>query len=363
MRRIRNSVLVIIASIFLCIALYVGYVVVTYYRIDDNTQIQGDNPQTTIMAKDGEYSIVTYNVGFGAYDQEFTFFMDQGVMQTGEKITGKHGKAVSEENVQKNTQGSVKLSKTLDADFYFLQEVDTNSDRSYHVNQYEQFRATFMNMDTIFASNFHSSYLMYPLHDPHGKVNSGIVTMSKYKITENTRRQYIVDKSFPDKFFDLDRCFLISRVPLDDGKELVLINSHMSAYDKGGLIRVQQLQQLNQVMQEEYEKGNYVIVGGDFNHDIADSLTAFPTTQEIPEWVNVIKEEDIYENMNIVVAENALEVPTCRAAEIPYELGVNYTVVVDGFFVSNNIEAKAENIDNQFLYSDHNPVKLTFKLK
>ena len=53
---------------------------------------------------------------------------------------------------------------------------------------------------------------------------------------------------------------------------------------------------------------------------------------------------------------------TCRGADIPYEPGVNYTTVVDGFIVSDNVAARAENIDADFAFSDHNPVALTFRL-
>ena len=31
--------------------------------------------------------------------------------------------------------------------------------------------------------------------------------------------------------------------------------------------------------------------------------------------------------------------------------------------VSENVDATAENIDMDFMYSDHNPVKITFRLK
>ena len=67
--------------------------------------------------------------------------------------------------------------------------------------------------------------------------------------------------------------------------------------------------------------------------------------------------------MSIVNAYNNKDVPTCRTADIPYTKGVNYTSVIDGFIISDNIIATAENIDADFMYSDHNPVKLTFKLK
>jgi hypothetical protein len=43
--------------------------------------------------------------------------------------------------------------------------------------------------------------------------------------------------------------------------------------------------------------------------------------------------------------------------------GVNYEAVLDGFIVADNIEAAAHNIDADFTYSDHNPVRLGLVLK
>ena len=55
---------------------------------------------------------------------------------------------------------------------------------------------------------------------------------------------------------------------------------------------------------------------------------------------------------------------TCRGADIPYEKGVNYVTVIDGFIVSDNVEVISNaTVDTQYAYSDHNPVKLCFKLK
>ena len=174
------------------------------------------------------------------------------------------------------------------------------------------------------------------------------------------RRQYPVDTGF-GKYFDLDRCFVMSSIPLSNGKSLTLINSHMSAYDEGGKIREQQLALLNRVLAEEAEKGNYVVVGGDFNHDIADSINLFTTGQKVPEWVFKLTNDDLASGYKFATANN---VPTCRSTDMPYTKDVNYTVVVDGFIVSSNIEVKwVRNIDTDFMYSDHNPVKLKFVLK
>ena len=78
---------------------------------------------------------------------------------------------------------------------------------------------------------------------------------------------------------------------------------------------------------------------------------------------NHMTQEEMAEGIRIVQAENELEIPTCRGADIPYTKGVNFTTVVDGFLVSENVKAEAENIDTDFGYSDHNPVMLRFELE
>ena len=352
----------IIVAIILFVVSYVIYVAAQYYRIEDNKVLVVENNQSIVASSDDNFSIMTYNVGFGAYDKDYSFFMDVGVdKETGKKITGKSGTATSYEHVINNINGSIDLINDNIADFVFLQEVDVNGTRSYHVNQYDMFKSkSFSNYSQIYAENFHSAYLMYPLFDNHGLNYAGIATFSKYKVESAVRRSYPVDDGF-GKFFDLDRCFSINRVPLSNGKELTLINSHMSAYDEGGVIRHQQLKMLNDVMKAERDKGNYVIVGGDFNHDLIDGGSDFPTGQEYPAWVNKLSNKDLTEGFSIVASENA---GTCRAAELPYKKGYNFEVVVDGFIVSDNIEViSINNIDNGYLYSDHNPARMEFRLK
>ena len=70
---------------------------------------------------------------------------------------------------------------------------------------------------------------------------------------------------------------MVTRIPVSNNKELV-INVHLSAYDKGGIYK--KASTGLKVMEEEYKKGSYIIVGGDFNHDIADSINKFPTGQK-----------------------------------------------------------------------------------
>lgn len=366
MKKRTKRIVIICGSIVVVPIVFVGgyitFMSMQYYRIEDNIKLDTQNQQAEKIDLASTITIATYNIGFGAYNQDFSFFMDSGTMKDGKKVQGAYGRAQSEDIVQTNMEGSLGVAKHTASDFYFFQEVDRKATRSFDMNQYEMIKKELTKYGSVYTDVFHSAYLLYPFHEPHGSVESGLVTLSRYQIVENIRRQYPIDNSFITKFTDLDRAFTLSRLEAENGKELVLINSHMSAYDKGGTIRKQQLERLNKVLHDEYKKGNYVVVGGDFNHDIAQSKHTFATTQEVPEWIYEMKDEDLATGFHRVIARNAKEVPTCRSSDMPYEKGVNYTAIVDGFIVSDNIQAEVNNIDTQFMYSDHNPVQMSFTL-
>ncbi|MEG2659779.1 MAG: endonuclease/exonuclease/phosphatase family protein [Oscillospiraceae bacterium] len=356
------AILGIVLALVLIVGGYILYAQLQYYRIEDFAKLDIANGQSTMLKQGKEYTAVTSNIGFGAYDREYSFFMDTGVMLDGTAVSGKYGKASSKEAAARNTDSAVKALKALDADFYLVQEVDEDATRSFHINQRKALADAFPNHSESYAENFHSAFLMYPFNDPHGKTIAGVSTLADVKTSEAVRRSYPVDNSFFTKFFDLDRCFAVTRAPVEGGGELVIINSHMSAYDKGGTIRASQLKLLNEVLTEELDKGNYVIVGGDFNHALGDTANAFPSQQQFPGWVYELSNADLAKGYSIVSAVNDHEVATCRGADIPYKKGVNFETVVDGFIVSDNIDAQSLNIDTGYEFSDHNPVKLTFKL-
>ena len=352
---------------------YAAYLESYYKRIVDPYICKIDDPtsgDTTTQPKQVEwnttYTATTYNVGFGAYTPSYTFFMDKGAMNDGTQTQGTYGKARSKQAVIDATNTSLETIRTSNngktPDFLLFQEIDVQSDRSYQINQVEEAKKMFSSYNSTFASNFHSGFLIYPLHDMHGAVQSGLLSMSAIDITNATRYSYPVSTKFPDKFFDLDRCFQVTRYRTPDNHELVMINSHMSAYDANGEYRAKQLKVLNNFLTEERAKGNYVIAGGDWNHALGGSISAYPSQQQIPSWVAELNDSDLAEGFRYVAPDNLSDTPTCRGDDIPYQKGVTYTTTVDGFMVSDNIDAHATNIDTEFASSDHNPVLLRFTL-
>ncbi len=351
---------------------YVAYVAAQYYRIEDNLKLGVSDGATRSAAAGETFTVMTYNLGFGAYSPEYSFFMDTGVMKDGTEVTGKYAKGTSREDVRKNVDGQLSVAKAAAADFYFFQEVDESADRSYKIDMKAAAISAFGGYSAVYAENFHTARLFYPLSDPIGKTNAGLLTLSALKVGSAVRRSFPVTDNFIDKLFDLDRCFSVHYVPVEHSEaQLVMINLHMSAYDKGGTVRASQLEMLNAVLAEEYAKGNFVVAGGDFNHClIADefdsdeeALTHFKSEQKVPEWVknSVLRSAELAQAFTLAADADTA---TCRAAEMPYTKGVNYTTTVDGFIVSDNVEVvSVSTVDTEYAYSDHNPVVLEFRLK
>ena len=100
---------------------------------------------------------MSYNIGFGAYSQDYTFFLDTGYDDDGNETCGHYGKAKSKDAVLFNTNGAITTIANLNPDFALFQEVDVKATRSYKVNQYELITDSFSTYDSVFCLNFHSA--------------------------------------------------------------------------------------------------------------------------------------------------------------------------------------------------------------
>ena len=118
------SVLIAVSLVVLILLSYVAYLAVGYYRIADNLSVSVENNKTAEVTIGEEYTISTYNIGFGAYTQDFDFFMDSGVMKDGTEVTGTRARANSKESVERAVSGAIEEILSLQTDFSFFQEVD-----------------------------------------------------------------------------------------------------------------------------------------------------------------------------------------------------------------------------------------------
>lgn len=347
------KVLAVILIIMVVIVIgYLAYVFISYHRIPDYKDLTIDKRGEVIekMETDTTYAIMSYNIGFGAYTADYSFFMDGG----------EYSWAKSEEELKSNIKGIGEDIKKVSPDIVILQEVDLNGTRTYHYNEVEALEKDLGYGNYVFSQNFDSPFLFYPLTQPHGKNQSGLLTGSSQSFTSSLRRSLPISTSVK-KIVDLDRCYSITRIPVENGKELCVFDVHLSAYGSDASVREGQLSMLTSDIQKEVEVGNYVICGGDFNHNLRGG-----NDSDVPDWAQPFPKEILPEGTHLgfdVCDDVDIEHNTCRNSDIAWIPGTTFTVLADGFIVSDNVKVvKYQSLNWDFQRSDHDPIYMEFEL-
>ena len=358
MKKILKRIMIIVLIIIVILGAYAAYVFGTYYRLPDKLTLEvkrsGENTyfENELTVSPGKaYFIMTYNIGFGAYRKDYSFFMDGG----------KSSWAKDEESLMAAICGMGEIINDANPDFVLLQEVDIDGTRSYHINELDLLNQMVKGYYYDFAQDYDSPFLFFPPWEPHGANQSVIVTYSRAEISEGMRRSLPISESF-SKLVDLDRCYSISRIPTENGVSLCLYNVHTSAYGGSDEIRQAQLDMLYEDMKADYDKGNYVICGGDFNHNLKKDAQ-----ENAPEWAYPFPWESLPEGFHMALEgakEENVAHNTCRSAETPYDEETTYTVTLDGFIVSDNVSVNYyHHMDWGYEFSDHDPVLMQFILE
>lgn len=333
------AILVLAASFFILIF-------ANEYKPAPEENISVNGTSSNQLKQNETVRVVTWNIGFGALGKNTDFFMDGGKSV---KTSGKN-------EITENLNAIVEELKSLNSQIVFIQEIDLNSSRTFKINQRDFICEKIGNFQNTFANNFKCLFVPYPV-PPIGKVDSGILTLSKFPVSSAKRIQLPVPFKFPVRACNLKRCLLVNRTAITGtSKELVTVNLHLEAYDDGER-KKQQTLMLKKILEEESQKGNYVIAGGDFNQtfDTVD-LKDFPQNEKL--WKPGKIETEIFADDFYTLMDSGN--PTCRSLDKPFDSTKDFQFyVIDGFIVSKNIQVKKiETVQLNFENSDHNPVLL-----
>ena len=354
LKRILKVLLALIAILVLCFAGLIIYALASDYKPAASDLLAvPDNPATL---KDSlEINLLTWNIGYAGLDKDMDFFKDGGT----KVITPKN-------RCLENISGICDFLKKNDSiDFFLIQEIDRKSKRSYRIDEYERISKVLPAYHPFFAKNYDVFFVPVPPSQPMGKVLSGLATFSKYIPENSTRYSLPGDFGFPTQLFYLDRCFMVNRYKLVNGKELVLINTHNEAFDESGEIRKAQMEKLKEYVLNEYVSGNYVIIGGDWNQYPPDLKPSFAHDKSFTGKVGNFNLRGI--EATYMPAEWKWifdpSTPSVRTDMAAYQASVTPTSICDIFLVSPNIKSLGvKGCDLGFTFSDHNPVIVKVKL-
>ncbi len=284
-------------------------------------------------------SILTWNIGYAGLGDNMDFFYDGG----------KSARDTKERTI-KNLDSIIAYIKKNEHDIILLQEVDTDSKRSYYINQLEIIKKALPEYHTYFTYIYKSWFVPSPILHPSGRTKSGLMILSKYEPAEVLRFQYPSKSPFPLSLFDLKRALLRMKFTLSNGKSIYISNTHNTAFGKSEMAVIEN-DFIIDMIKEENSRGNKFIVGGDWNQYITnpDSLkinnsTYHPNKIDISKWK---QHGEFYFDISS---------PSVRYNDHPYD-ETSCTNIVDLIFADKSIKVTEIKTDNlQFKNSDHNPV-------
>jgi endonuclease/exonuclease/phosphatase family metal-dependent hydrolase len=307
--------------------------------------------QDTATEVSDTLTLVTWNIGYCGLGAGMDFFYEGGTMV-------RPGKETFDQYLGGVTG---RLGTFGNPDYIFLQEVDTLAKRSWYANQYRLICNKFPDYHSFFALNY-NAWVPMPVLQPMGKVQAGLMLMGKATPVKVERHAFNSGYSWPMSLFMLKRCFLVARYNTGNGRQLVMINTHNSAFGDAAEIREKELSQLKAIMQDEYSKGNYVVIGGDWNQNPA----VFDSTAILDNYLVKTIQPLIPPDFLPAGWQYAYDpqYPTNRDVDIPYTEGKTRTTLIDFFVLSPNLGLiSVKTTPTGFKESDHQPVTLKIELK
>lgn len=345
-KRVIKKVLKVIIDILILAVLIIGFILITEFSPKNGEALKTVGKSTVKLNKNAELSILTYNIGHLISNESESLFIEGGSST----------RSAQKQVVTDNLEAAKKIVEDENADITLLQEVDYKSRASYDVNEYVELSNDFNGVSMYAVEQ--DVFIPYPFPNLIGSVKTGISILSKYD-GGGCRLNLPQTYEFPERIFAAKKCLQKMVIPIEGtNNNLVVINVDMEDYDDGSM-RASQLEMLKEEMLLEYNKGNYVIAGGDFNmlfpKDEANEYESINYT------ITKIDSKVFSDDWNIVTDTSK---KTFRLRNIPYNENESITATVDGFITTPNIEVKSVSvIDTGFKNTNHNPVKIKIKLK
>jgi endonuclease/exonuclease/phosphatase family metal-dependent hydrolase len=295
------------------------------------------------ISKGAEISILTWNIGYAGLGEDAEFITDGG-----NKIISS-----SKKQVRQNVESIKTFLSGHPTDIFLIQEMALPSNVNRFINIYEEIKGKL-------PYYWHSYSPKVALAFPPVSINVGSSILSRIKPVSIERVELPLEEKpilgVYQKHHLLVARYSISNLP----NELVVVNVHLSAFDDNAETRRKQLKALDAIIRNEYEAGDYVICGGDWN--LVLDNTEFPYTTEEKYLFWVFDLPGWFPPKGWKKAADPAS-PTVRSLERPYVKDENYTTIIDGFVLSPNVKLiGVKTINRGFISSDHNPVQVRVRL-
>jgi exonuclease III len=291
-----------------------------------------------------DLKIITWNLGYGGLGKESNFVMDGGTDWRPELKT----------IVEKNVSGIIDFLKSTNPDLFLFQEIAKPSFMNHRVNVLDLVVTALSKYQHIYISDFQTYLIPAPF-----SINSGLSVFAKSGLVVFSESRLLPLEPRRSGAFRKRYQAVANHISTNiQDKEWIIINLHLAAFDFNGDIRNKQLAKIRSFAIEQYERGNFVIIGGDWNLRLDKTDFPHKTEQKYLFWVHDLPDDAFPPDWKIVADPRVPSVRTVHKAYVPND---NYVTIIDGFITSPNVNAiMVQTMNLGFAYSDHNPVKASF---
>lgn len=286
-----------------------------------------------------ELTLTIWNIGYAGLGAESDFFVDLGAQK----------RPPSREAVDRNLAAIAARLAAETSDLILLQEVAAPSWITWRRDVVGELRAALAPTPVLFVPDFRTT-----VTPPPWTVAVGSATASRLGETEIRR---IPLSTPPDVYYwgVARRDYSVHLARVDGAVKWSVLNVHLSAFDEDGL-REKQAREIFALAEAERKEGRCVVVGGDWNMRLTSTNFPHATEERFQFWLRDLPEDLKPEGWRWAYDPR---VPTVRTLHQPYQPGVTYRTIVDGFLVAPEMEVlSVETLDLDFENADHNPVRL-----
>ncbi|OJJ19515.1 endonuclease [marine bacterium AO1-C] len=250
---------IMLPLLVLTVGLFIWGYFATYHPKDIQEETVNCNDNARTLKAGQKVKILSWNVQYMA-SKDYVFFYDLLDNSGPDKRPDK--KAIA-----KTINEVARIIKQEDPDIILLQEVDEGAKRTDKEDQLKRLLGLISKDYGCHCSSFYWKASFVPDPNVMGSVGMKLSTISKYKIKEGTRHQLplIENMNFLVKQFYLKRAILETKFPVEGGKDLAVMNTHLSAFAQGSNTMEQQVAMLDKMLKERTKQGLPWVVGGDFN--------------------------------------------------------------------------------------------------
>lgn len=331
--------LVILAGLAAAFALYIAAFLIVNHQVTAAATDLRRTEAPELSEAGSVIEVLIWNVGYGGLGAGSDFVADGG----------EHMFPPSRRAVRDNVAGIESfLISQADADVVLIQELAGSGPVNYWINVRDRVNHALRDRDVLFYSDFKTRLIPPPLRLAHGQ---GIYAARRVEGAD------IVALPAEDGgFFGVRRRYASPLVRLAGNDNWTIVSVHLAAFDEDASVRTRQLRELMTWAEAEYARGRRVIIGGDWNFQLAETDFAHTTEERFLFWLFPFPMNALPEGWSIA-ADSAI--PSVRTNHRPYVSGENYVTTIDGFIVSPNVEVLSVNgFDLGFAHSDHQPVRL-----